>query len=202
MRKLIVLLGAGLIALFLLTVVNQTSADDKTKPEPTKTESPKPTDEPTKVPEPTEEKHDIDEDGVADEKDNCVETPNTDQKDSDKDGIGDACDDDSDDDGLPDKDEEDKGTDPKEGDTDGDNCGDYPETKHLVDDKIATDPKDPLDFDDVTGDKKVLIGDVVGEVQNYYAEEPGIFDRTGDGEVYIADILHTIGQYSADCSKW
>jgi hypothetical protein len=45
---------------------------------------------------------DQDGDGVADEEDNCLTTPNPDQSDFDGDGAGDACDDDDDADGVPD----------------------------------------------------------------------------------------------------
>ena len=48
---------------------------------------------------------DSDNDGVADEEDNCPEDYNPDQVDTDDDGLGDECDDDDDDDGIDDVDD-------------------------------------------------------------------------------------------------
>jgi hypothetical protein len=45
---------------------------------------------------------DSDDDGVPDTRDNCIETPNTNQQDRDDDGLGDICDDDDDGDGFVD----------------------------------------------------------------------------------------------------
>ncbi|WP_231372692.1 thrombospondin type 3 repeat-containing protein [Aureivirga sp. CE67] len=49
---------------------------------------------------------DIDEDGISDSYDNCVETPNTDQANNDEDALGDACDEDDDNDGILDTQDE------------------------------------------------------------------------------------------------
>ncbi len=48
---------------------------------------------------------DLDDDGVIDIQDNCVNIPNGNQADNDNDGVGDVCDDDDDNDGTPDIDD-------------------------------------------------------------------------------------------------
>ena len=68
---------------------------------------------------------DADEDGIADEDDNCPYDYNPDQADRDRDGVGDVCDDDRDGDGIPN--EEDNCPDfanPDQSDMDGDGVGD------------------------------------------------------------------------------
>lgn len=83
--------------------------------------------------EPTPSPADSDNDTVADDVDNCVNTTNIDQFDSDSDGKGDACEDDDDDDGLDDIKEQELGTDPKKKDTDNDGLIDGVEFKNGTD---------------------------------------------------------------------
>ncbi|MHC4838239.1 MAG: thrombospondin type 3 repeat-containing protein, partial [Planctomycetota bacterium] len=69
---------------------------------------------------------DGDDDGIGDACDNCAETPNADQSDEDGDGAGDACDvDDSDEDGLADRDDNCRfRANPDQADADNDGVGD------------------------------------------------------------------------------
>lgn len=66
---------------------------------------------------------DSDGDGIADDVDNCPNTPNPDQADMDGDGIGDVCDPDRDGDGVPNDEDTCPDTKP-ETDEDGDGCED------------------------------------------------------------------------------
>ncbi len=70
--------------------------------------------------------YDRDGDSIRDDRDNCLDTPNTQQENHDDDAFGDACDDDDDNDRLPDAEEEDGLSDPHDPDTDDDEVCDGP----------------------------------------------------------------------------
>ncbi|WP_101749394.1 gliding motility-associated C-terminal domain-containing protein [Flagellimonas pacifica] len=98
---------------------------------------------------------DVDDDGVKDDTDNCLNTANADQLDTNNDGEGNACDDDDDGDGTLDVDD-DFPLDPNEDtDTDNDGTGDNADTD---DDNDGTDdgddafPKDPNEDTDTDND--------------------------------------------------
>jgi len=94
---------------------------------------------------------DSDNDGITDDIDNCLSTPNPDQLDTDGDGSGDACDSDDDNDGLTDAQELSLGTDPKLADTDGDGPSDSDEINiHNTDPTRADSDGDGFsDFEEV-----------------------------------------------------
>ncbi|WP_420600892.1 gliding motility-associated C-terminal domain-containing protein [Flagellimonas sp.] len=102
---------------------------------------------------------DVDDDGVKDDTDNCLNTANADQLDTNNDGEGNACDDDDDGDGTLDVDD-DLPLDPTEDtDTDGDGTGNNADTDDDNDgtddgdDAFPLDPTEDTDTDnDGTGD--------------------------------------------------
>jgi hypothetical protein len=99
----------------------------------------------------TKEMLDSDEDMIADEDDNCLESYNPDQTDTDGDGMGDACDDDDDGDGILDEFESDGDTDsdgiPDQQDDDDDGDG-TPTENEQPDDNHDGNPDDAADSDE------------------------------------------------------
>ena len=83
---------------------------------------------------------DLDNDGVADSIDNCLNHTNVDQANADNDAFGDACDTDDDNDGISDEDELLIGANPQQADSDGDGVLD-------IDDELPQDASKALTLD-------------------------------------------------------
>jgi hypothetical protein len=88
---------------------------------------------------------DSDGDGVTDNDDNCISSPNSEQTDFDEDGIGDACDDDDDDDGIADENDAFPFDVNESLDTDGDGVGNNSDTDDDGDGVADTQDVFPLD---------------------------------------------------------
>ena len=116
---------------------------------------------------------DTDGDGVCDDRDNCVYTPNPDQKDTDSDGVGDACDNCV---NMPN---------PDQADSDGDGMGD------VCDNCVNTPNPDQADSD----------GDGVGDACDncVYTPNPDQIDSDGDG---IGDACEVMGPGTGTPGYW
>lgn len=105
---------------------------------------------------------DLDQDGIADDQDNCMSVANPDQSDSDGDGIGDACEPDNDDDGIIDDLDNCPYTyNPDQADTDGDGIGDACDIDLDEDGVIDDDDNCPADYNPGQADED---GDGFGDV--------------------------------------
>jgi len=120
------------------------------------------------------EKADTDDDGVPDETDNCVDTPNPDQEDADDDGVGDACD------NCP------NDSNPDQADADGDGTGDVCDDDSDGDDVLDPDDNCPHDFNPDQADTD---GDDVGDACDNCPDDanPGQEDLDGDGTGDVCD---------------
>lgn len=116
---------------------------------------------------------DIDEDGILDPDDNCVETPNADQADMDGDGVGDVCDD-SDEDGIFDSEDNCVETpNPDQEDLDGDGIGDACDDDIDGDGILNDDDNCPLV---VNPDQLDTDGDGIGDACSDDIDGDGIVD--------------------------
>jgi len=131
---------------------------------------------------------DTDGDGITDPQDNCPSVPNPGQTDTDGDGEGDACDTDDDNDGLTDAFEIGIGTDPLNGDSDGDTISDYDEVNYDGDPGSYTPGQDlnPLAAD-TDGDG---LGDAADPLPLTFNHADGDLAPLGapDGQVNAADL--------------
>ena len=124
---------------------------------------------------------DSDNDGVADDSDNCVDIANINQLDTDMDGLGDVCDTDDDGDGVLDSEDNcPLSVNPDQLDTDGDGLGDICDTdddgdgiSDQEDNCPLTPNPDQADWDnngigDICGEPKPLFAEKISFVENVY----------------------------------
>ncbi len=138
---------------------------------------------------------DADDDGVFDDVDNCVNTPNADQADFDGDGLGNACDPDDDNDGINDDDDPDddndgytdadeiaNGTDPvNDASTPPDNDGDFisdlldgdDDNDGYTDADEALNGTNPFDANDTPPDND---GDFISDLLDTDDDNDGVLD--------------------------
>jgi cyclophilin family peptidyl-prolyl cis-trans isomerase len=142
--------------------------------------------------------HDVDEDGVENDVDNCPNDANADQADEDADGIGDACDDpaaDFDQDGIPDSNDPDDDGDgmndtddafpydaSETTDTDGDGIGDNADADDDGDGMNDEDDAFPYDASETTDTD----GDGIGDNADADDDGDGVADTT-DNCPYVAN---------------
>jgi hypothetical protein len=187
-RKLLIPIALiiGMALLLIAVAGNNAAADDGKgkgeEPKPTSAAEPTKGPEPTKAPEPTKEPEppkDSDKDGVINEEDNCVHTPNPDQANSDGDDYGDACDKDDDGDGAPDEEEKEYGSNPHDPDSDKDGCMDGEELNNEPNHGGHRDPTNHWDFYDIDGNGTIdLFIDIFTVAEAY---------GPADGPDYVLD---------------